>query len=208
MFHNIYYFCPISSFLSVIKHPFENHDKVYHELTVGLLDAVYNELVAKKEEEEEIKNKIEKRNKNKKDKKQVLMGIEGEEPEDTDEEKETEYSCVIIDDFADTLKDAGIQRQLNKMLIKARHIRCSFIFTLQSFYLFPKILRKQITYTTIFQCKNIAEWYSITSELLNYNKDDALKLYNYVFDGPYNHIDLDTVQNKIYKNFNISEIKT
>ena len=93
------------------------------------------------------------------------------------------------------------------MLIKARHIRCSFIFTLQSFYLFPKILRKQITYTTIFQCKNIAEWYSITSEMLNYNKDDALKLYNYVFNAPYNHIDLDTVNNKIYKNFNILEIK-
>ena len=29
-FHNIYYFCPVSSFTSVDKHPFENHEKVYH----------------------------------------------------------------------------------------------------------------------------------------------------------------------------------
>jgi hypothetical protein len=29
-----------------------------------------------------------------------------------------------------------------------------------------------------------------------------LKLYDYVFDEPYNHIDLDTVNNLMYKNFN------
>ena len=57
-FHNIYYFCPISSFLSVQKHPFEQHDKVFHELTVGGLESMYQELVAKKEEQEDIKNKI------------------------------------------------------------------------------------------------------------------------------------------------------
>ena len=33
-FHNIYYFCPASSMQSVVKHPFEKHEKVYHELTV------------------------------------------------------------------------------------------------------------------------------------------------------------------------------
>ena len=32
--------------------------------------------------------------------------------------------------------------------------------------------------------------------------DDALKLFNYVFDAPYNHLDVDTVTNKYYKNFN------
>jgi hypothetical protein len=202
-FHNIYYFCPISSFLSVVKHPFENHDKVYHELTVDALEYIYNELVAKKEKEEEVRNKI--KEKKKGIKKGGILDVENDD--ETDEENDIEYSCCIIDDFADTLKDISIQRQLNKMLIKARHIRCSFIFTLQSFYLFPKILRKQITYTTIFQCKNIAEWYSITSELLNYNKDDALKLYNYVFNEAYNHMDLNTVDNRLYKNFNLLEIE-
>ena len=37
-FHNIYYIFPVSSFLSVEKHPFEKHDKVYHELTVSDLE--------------------------------------------------------------------------------------------------------------------------------------------------------------------------
>ena len=38
------YFCPQSSFLSVLKHPFEKHDKVYHELTVGILMIIYEQL--------------------------------------------------------------------------------------------------------------------------------------------------------------------
>ena len=166
-FHHVYYICPMSSFLSIEKHPFSNHDKVYHDLTVDLLDEIYNELLTIKQEEEE-----------------------------------PEYSCVIIDDMASSLKNHDIQLQLNKMLIKARHIQCSWIFTLQSYYYFPLMLRKQITNLILFKSKNKKEFESLSHELINLNKDDALKLYNYVFDAPYNHLDLDTVENKLYKNFN------
>ena len=126
--------------------------------------------------------------------------------EDEDEITEIQYSCIIIDDFANDLKNADIQKQLNKMIIKARHLCCCFIFTLQSYLYFPKILRKQITYAIIFKPKSIAEWNSITDELLHYNKDDSLKLFNYIFDENYASMDFDTVENKIYKNFNLLEI--
>ena len=66
----------------------------------------------------------------------------------------------------------------------------------------PKIIRKQATYITIFKPKNVEEWYSISRELLNLNQVDGLKLYNYVYDQNYNHLDLDTVQNLVFKNFN------
>ena len=69
------------------------------------------------------------------------------------------------------------------------------------------MLRKQLTYTTIFKTKNIEEWYSIANELLNLKKDDALTLYDYVFDKPYTHLDLDTTTNTLYKNFNKLELK-
>lgn len=196
-FHNIYYICPSSSFSSVQKHPFEKHDKVYHELTVELLNTINNELISKKEEATKEKDK---------DKKQVYVDGEEEEQE-SDEEKEIEYSCIIIDDMASTLKEPDILTMLNKMIIKARHLCCSFIFTLQSYFYFPKILRKQITYMTIFKSKNVEEWNSIAKELLNMNKEDALTLYNYVFDAPYNHIDIDLVNNIYYKNYNLLEIK-
>ena len=166
-FHNIFYICPSSSFSSVAKHPFEDHENVYHELTYSVLEDIYNELV-------ELKQK----------------------------EKKPVYSLIIIDDFADSMKDKGILTMLNRMIIKARHINCCFFFTLQSYYYFPKILRKQITYITMFKPKNIEEFYSIAKELFNMNQDDALKLYDYVFDANYNHLDIDTVTNTYYKNFN------
>jgi uncharacterized protein involved in tolerance to divalent cations len=105
--------------------------------------------------------------------------------------------------MAATLKDKSISNELNKMIIKARHLCCSFIITLQSYFYCEKIIRKQLTYVTIFKPKNIEEWNSIAKELFNMNKDNALVLYNYVFDAPYNHIDIDLVENKYYKNFNL-----
>lgn len=175
-FDNIFYICPSSSFLSVSKHPFQDHDKVFHELTVGLLQDIYDQLIAIKDEREKG------------------------DP--------IEYSCVIIDDMADSLKDNDIQRMLNKILIKARHLCCSFIFTLQSYNYFPKMLRKQITNITIFKSKNAEEWDSVSKELLMMNKEDGLKVYNYIFDAPYNHLDIDTLNNNLYKNFNQLIIET
>jgi hypothetical protein len=124
-----------------------------------------------------------------------------------DKKKKTKYNLIIIDDYAADLKDKQISMALNMMIIKARHLCTGFIFTLQSYFYFPKILRKQITFTSIFKPKNVEEWYSVSSELLNLNKTDALKLYDFVYsDGFYNHIDLDTVKNIMYKNFNRLEI--
>jgi hypothetical protein len=176
-FHNIYYICPHSSFHSVKNHPFENHDKIYHELTPDFLYGLYNELEQKK--------------------KQAL-----EEAEQEEEEPELEYSIVIIDDMANSLKDNEIVRALDKILIKARHLCCSFIFTLQQFKYFPLKLRSQITNITIFKTKNYKEWEDIAREMFNMNKDDSLILYNYIFNEPYAHLDVDTIQNKYYKNFN------
>ncbi|MGA1047939.1 MAG: hypothetical protein ACO3UU_08000, partial [Minisyncoccia bacterium] len=111
-------------------------------------------------------------------------------------------SCIVLDDHADSLKNKDIQRQLSKMLVKARHLCCSFIFTLQSYLYFPKILRKQITMISLWKTRNVEEFNSIARELLNLNKEDALQIYNYCFDVPYNHLDIDTSENKLYKNFN------
>jgi hypothetical protein len=170
-FHNIWYICPSSSFSSVQKHPFSEHNKVFHELTVELLEGIYTQLVEIKENAEE-----------------------------------TEYNCVIFDDQADALKDSNIQRQLNKMLIKSRHIHCSFIFTLQGYYYMPKLLRKQFSFVTLFKTNNNDEWLGIAKELLHMNVEDSLTLFDYVFDKAYNHLDIDLIEDKIYKNFNLLEI--
>lgn len=174
-FDNIYLFTPRSSYLSVEKHPFEDHENVYHELTIKKLETIYNELNELKE------NSI-------------------------NDNLPIENSIIIIDDFANDLKNNDLIIFLNKMIIKARHLACCFIFTLQNYFLLPLTIRKQITNCTIFKSKNKKEWETISDELLNMNKEDTLKLYNYVFDKPYTHLDIDTLSNNIYKNFNLLEI--
>lgn len=173
-FHNLYYFCPSSSFSSVEKHPFEKHDKVYHALDMEVLSDLKKELSNIKKE--------------------------------SIENNEQQYNCVIIDDFANDLKDKGIQQQLNSLLIKARHLNTSFIFTLQSYSYMPKILRKQITYLTCFKTRNSEEWDLIRKEILHMPMKDAKIIFDYCFDKPYQHLDVDAFENKYYKNFNLLEI--
>lgn len=180
-FDNIFYFCPEMSFLSVQKHPFANHNKVYHEMNYENLVSLYDDLKAIKRGDDETED-------------------------DSSDEEEIKYNLVIFDDMADVYKsDTNIQKILSTMLIKARHLNTAFIFTLQSFYYFPKILRKQLTNLSIFKPKNYEEWESLTKELFNMKKDDGLKLYDFVFDANYNHMDIDTVENKYYKNFDLLE---
>lgn len=178
-FSNIFYFAPQVSFMSVQKHPFANHPTVYHELNVESLGNVYSML------------------------KDIKMGDDDAESG----EDETQYNLVVIDDFADVYRnDKNVQKLLSTMLIKARHLNTAFIFTLQSYYYFPKILRKQLTNISIFKPKNVAEWNSLADELLNFKKDDAKRIYEYVFNEPYTHLDIDTVDNSLYKNFNRLEL--
>ena len=175
-FNHIYLITPESSFLSVKDHPFENHNKVYHELTSEVLENIYNELV-------EIKKDC------------------------IDNNYEIEHACVIIDDHASELKDKELIKSLKQLLIKSRHIGCSFIFTLQAYNLFPLVLRKLLTNVSLFKPKNKIELESVRKELINMNDQDTQELINYVFDYEYNHLDVDTNTNALRKNYNLLLIK-
>ena len=160
-FNHIYLITPESSFLSVKDHPFENHNKVYHELTSEVLENIYNELV-------EIKKDC------------------------IDNNYEIEHACVIIDDHASELKDKELIKSLKQLLIKSRHIGCSFIFTLQAYNLFPLVLRKLLTNVSLFKPKNKIELDSVRKDLINLNEQDTQDLMNYVFSEEYSHLDIDT----------------
>lgn len=170
-FDNIYLFQPVTSFLSVEKHPFQNHNKVYHELNQETLEQINDELT-------ELKNSC----------------VESGEP--------IEHSLIIVDDFANDLKDADLLKALNKMIIKTRHINCSWIFTLQAWKYCPLILRKQVNYITIFKPKSNEEWLNISKEAFNIGKDQQKLIHEYVFSEPYAHLDYNIRDGTLYKNFN------
>jgi len=133
---------------------------------------------------------------------ELYQELKDRKEEYDEEEDEMEYNCVIIDDFASSLKEKDVQKLLNTMLIKARHLNTCFIFTLQSYLYFPKMLRKQTTYATIFKPKNKEEWNTVNQELIQMKEDDAKKIYDYAFGQEYSHLDIDTIENKLYRNFN------
>jgi hypothetical protein len=192
VFDNIYYLCPAISFQSVSNHIFADHDKVYHELTCELLDEIYSELADSQPPKKEIKK---------------TKAFEGDsEEEEEEEEEEPKYSCLIIDDFADALKDKAIQKKLNKMCIKLRHLKLAVIITLQSYKYLPLMLRKQLTNISIWKPKSLVEFGGICEDLLGLPKTRTTQLYDYIYDAPYNHLDIDTVNNKAFKNFNLLEI--
>ena len=174
-FDNIWLFVPQSSFMSVLKHPFQDHPAVMHELTIEYLENIYETLNDLKED-----------------------CIENDEPLET--------SLIIIDDMANVLKDNDLVQVLNKMIIKSRHLSVCWIFTLQSYNLMNLTIRKQFTNLTIFKPKNNKEWDVIAQELINMNKTNGAKLYDYIFDKNYQHLDIDTVEGKLYKNFHELQI--
>lgn len=175
-FDNIYLFTPLTSFLSVKKHPFADHDKVFHELDCDTLEDIQEELLSIKED-------------------------------CVDNDYEMENSLILIDDMGGDVKDKHLIKCLNKMILKTRHINCSWVFTLQSYYMMPKILRKQMNYITIFKPKNMEEWLSISKEVFGISKDKQQLLYDYCFSEPYNHLDLDLRTSRMFKNFNELQIK-
>jgi hypothetical protein len=114
---------------------------------------------------------------------------------------------VIIDDFANNLKDKHLLSKLNAMLIKARHLNCCFLFTVQSYLYYPKILRKQLTWVSIFSgVRNKEEWGTLVKELIKKTDIEAKQIYDYIFDQPYQHMDIDCFEEKIYKNGNLLNI--
>ena len=76
-FDNLYLITPESSFLSLQKHPFKDHNKVFHELDKATLEVIFEEILEYK--------------------KQAL-----------EDDRPVEHSCIIIDDYADGLKDKDI----------------------------------------------------------------------------------------------------
>ena len=65
---------------------------------------------------------------------------------------------------------------------------------------FPLVLRKLLTNISLFKPKNKVELESVRRELINLNEQDTMELMNYIFDAPYNHLDIDTNNNELRKN--------
>ena len=91
------------------------------------------------------------------------------------------------------------------MLIKARHICYTYYPAI--ILLLSKNIKKTNHQCNIFKPKNVEEFVTLAKELFNMKANDAYTLFNYTFQKPYDHLDMDTWFSRYYRNFNLLDIK-
>jgi nucleoside-triphosphatase THEP1 len=202
-FDNCYLIIPHNSLLSVEKHPFEGHERVYH--TIDSLGKVMEELQEKKEAYFQYK-KYQKELASWKQRQKTRKRKKGEEEEDTNdpppgevEPAKLEYSVLIIDDFGPQLKDTEVDKLLKKFFSRSRHFMCQVYVVCQDYLQMSMTCRKLLSHCILFSPSNRA-WERFTEEQLLQDKAQAQKLRRYAFDAPYNTLMVDE-EKHLYKNF-------
>ena len=111
-------------------------------------------------------------------------------------------SCLLIDDFSEELKNKSTQQYLKKIIHKHRHYKINIIITLLTLKSLPKQFRSLVDCYVLFRPKSLIEVGSFSDDVFALEKKELKKLFDYVFDEPYNHLFYNQRTNTYYKNFN------
>lgn len=208
-FDNAFLVIPQNSFESVEGHPFQGHERVYHEIEA--LPGIIQQLMDKKtayfnyknylKELKEWKERQRRRATKKRKRNEDDEGDDGEDdpPPPEVEPAELEYSVLIIDDFGPQLKTKLNDDMLKKVFSRSRHLMCQVYVVCQDYLQMSMMCRKLLSDAILFSPSNRA-WERFTEEQLLQDSKQAHRLRRYVFDAPYNTLLVDEEKN-IYKNF-------
>lgn len=117
-------------------------------------------------------------------------------------------SCLILDDWGELLKIRRVELWLKRLIFKSRHYKLNIIISLLTLKLLPRGLRALIDVFIIFRPKSLIEVGNFGDEVFAMDKTDLRKLFDYVYDVPYNFLFYNQRSNKYYKNFNPLKIKS
>ena len=110
-------------------------------------------------------------------------------------------TCVLIDDFAYTLKDKAIERQLRELFFNRRHARISVILISQTLKSIPPSLRRTASHLVVFRPPNAVEAGIIQSEFIFVDRKQAAALWDQVFQQKYDHLLVWTASRRVFRNF-------
>ena len=119
--------------------------------------------------------------------------------------KNKEFSMVIIDDFGSDLKNKFIVKQLQKMILSMRHLRCSFWLLQQNFQQLAKPLRELATNFITYDIGK-SQLEKLFNESIQLEKDKFLELTDLAFDKPHEWICLNTKTKRFFKGFDEIEL--
>jgi KaiC/GvpD/RAD55 family RecA-like ATPase len=111
-----------------------------------------------------------------------------------------ENSLVLIDDFQNIFKNKDIEKSLEKLVIKLRHINTSIILLQQNFQKLPKKMRSLVFNIICFDLGK-EELQEIFDEVIKKNRNQYNELLEFCFNEPHDWICVNTKSRKIYKKF-------
>jgi KaiC/GvpD/RAD55 family RecA-like ATPase len=111
-----------------------------------------------------------------------------------------ENSLVLIDDFQNIFKNKDIEKSLEKLVIKLRHINTSIILLQQNFQKLPKKMRSLVFNIICFDLGK-EELQEIFDEVIKKNRNQYMELLEFCFNEPHDWICVNTKSRKIYKKF-------
>ena len=114
--------------------------------------------------------------------------------------EQKENSLVLIDDFQNIFKNKDIEKSLEKLVIKLRHINTSIILLQQNFQKLPKKLRSLVFNIICFDLGK-EELQEIFDEVIKKNRNQYMELLEFCFNEPHDWICVNTKSRKIYKKF-------
>lgn len=112
-----------------------------------------------------------------------------------------EYSLILIDDFADSLKNQDIAKIFINIINNRRHYKTSVWVLSQYLNAIPLPIRRTITHLLFFKFNNKKEYASLFDELIHLKKDTADSIMKYCFQKRHDHCFIDLNHNKLYRNF-------
>lgn len=199
-FDNCFIIIPENSLQSVEDHPFQGHDKIYHDIydltkVVDILKKKKSQYMAYKEYQEKLKLWKERQ------KKRKWNDDDDEPPPNPVEPARLEYSVLVIDDFGPKLKEHEIDRILKDFCSRSRHLMCQVYIICQDYRQLSMTCRKLLSHCILFAPGN-QSWDVFVEEQLLEDKKEARALRRYVFNEPYNTLLVDE-EKKLYKNFEL-----
>ncbi len=124
-----------------------------------------------------------------------------------EQDGETKFNLLILDDVAAALRqNRHNETLLTKTLQNRRHKNLTCIILVQSYRQLPTQIRNNANVIFLFRPKTMQEQEAICGELLPIHKRNSLDLFNFIFNGRYNHLMIDQTLKKsssyrFFKNF-------
>ncbi|RZK26863.1 MAG: hypothetical protein EOO43_01540 [Flavobacterium sp.] len=173
VYDHIFVFLPATSLGNIKESPYEKlpREQIFDELNIDNLLHVYRQI-------DEISNK------------------NNDEKDDEDKER-----CLIIfDDVSSEFKNKELQKILKRIIKNQRHLFCSTIYLMQSYFDMPKQLRLICNNLFLFKmAKDVM--FDIFKELIEVPKKDYEDLIELAYDDEHDFMAINMNTKQMYKNF-------